>query len=258
MPEFSGKQRKLRDFFKTNEGDANLSKVNDNKMDEVLGSEVSVKSSEMKRPADSQLKTHSKRFKTNAGPTQGKIVQFFGKKNTQPRTIDNLKHRECIESGNKMVSDGTTNANQKYACTVEEKSETDLKLNTDNVESRNALESVNTSSQTSTSSGEYSSSPFSTPTPPDACQPDSQDSLEGLRNVKDTKETSAAVVSSWKKLLKGPPPAPLCSGHKEPCVLRTVKNKGPNHGKKFYCCARPQGHSTNKEARCNYFTWVKK
>ncbi|EDO46129.1 predicted protein [Nematostella vectensis] len=64
-------------------------------------------------------------------------------------------------------------------------------------------------------------------------------------------------VSAWKSILKGPPPAPLCPGHNEPSVLRTVKKKGPNYGRQFYCCARPEGHASNKEARCNFFKWRK-
>ena len=60
----------------------------------------------------------------------------------------------------------------------------------------------------------------------------------------------------WKGLLSGPPPPPVCKGHKEPCVLRTVKKAGPNRGKQFYVCARPEGHSTNKEARCDHFQWI--
>ena len=35
---------------------------------------------------------------------------------------------------------------------------------------------------------------------------------------------------AWKNLLKGPPAPPLCKGHREPCVLRTVKKSGPNQG----------------------------
>ncbi|XP_072305147.1 DNA-(apurinic or apyrimidinic site) endonuclease 2 [Eucyclogobius newberryi] len=62
----------------------------------------------------------------------------------------------------------------------------------------------------------------------------------------------------WKAVLKGPPPAPCCKVHGEPCVLRTVKKEGPNVGKQFFVCARPQGHASNPEARCNFFTWVEK
>ncbi|XP_063287569.1 DNA-(apurinic or apyrimidinic site) endonuclease 2 [Pelobates fuscus] len=62
----------------------------------------------------------------------------------------------------------------------------------------------------------------------------------------------------WKSLLKGPPPPPNCKGHGEPCVLRTVKKAGPNCGRQFYTCARPDGHSSNPQARCNFFLWVNK
>ena len=59
----------------------------------------------------------------------------------------------------------------------------------------------------------------------------------------------------WKTILKGPEPPPLCKGHNEPCVKRTVKKEGPNLGKQFYCCSRPEGHKNNKEARCQFFKW---
>uniref|UniRef100_A0A8D3CHI0 DNA-(apurinic or apyrimidinic site) endonuclease n=1 Tax=Scophthalmus maximus TaxID=52904 RepID=A0A8D3CHI0_SCOMX len=59
-------------------------------------------------------------------------------------------------------------------------------------------------------------------------------------------------------ILHGPPPPPSCKVHGEPCVLRTVKKEGPNMGKQFFVCARPQGHASNPEARCNFFSWVEK
>ncbi|KAM4570454.1 DNA-(apurinic or apyrimidinic site) endonuclease 2 [Fundulus diaphanus] len=62
----------------------------------------------------------------------------------------------------------------------------------------------------------------------------------------------------WKSVLHGPPPAPCCKVHREPCVLRTVKKEGPNMGKQFFVCGRPQGHASNPEARCNFFMWVEK
>ncbi|XP_010889005.2 DNA-(apurinic or apyrimidinic site) lyase 2 isoform X2 [Esox lucius] len=60
----------------------------------------------------------------------------------------------------------------------------------------------------------------------------------------------------WKTVLRGPPPPPPCKAHGEPCVLRTVKKAGPNLGKQFFVCNRPQGHASNPEARCNFFSWV--
>ena len=62
----------------------------------------------------------------------------------------------------------------------------------------------------------------------------------------------------WKSILKGPDPPPLCDGHKEDCVLRTVKKQGPTLGKQFYCCARPDGRADDKEARCKTFIWKRK
>lgn len=78
-------------------------------------------------------------------------------------------------------------------------------------------------------------------------QPESQNS----------QKSNDSQVSAWKLLMKGPPPAPLCSQHKELCVLRTVKKAGVNRGKQFYTCARSEGAPGNPEARCNYFVWVK-
>ena len=71
-------------------------------------------------------------------------------------------------------------------------------------------------------------------------------------------ETNSKAASSWKTLLKGPPQAPNCKGHKEPCVLRTVKKDGPNKGRQFWVCNRPEGHKSNPEARCEHFVWIKK
>jgi exodeoxyribonuclease III len=73
--------------------------------------------------------------------------------------------------------------------------------------------------------------------------------------------TSSSVArqtepSAWKMLLKGPPQTPMCKGHGEPCVLRTVRKDGPNKGKQFWVCNRPEGHKNNPEARCDYFVWV--
>lgn len=70
------------------------------------------------------------------------------------------------------------------------------------------------------------------------------------------KKGSSSVF--WKSVLHGPPPPPSCKGHREPCVLRTVKKDGPNMGRQFFVCARPQGHISNPDARCNFFEWVDK
>jgi AP endonuclease-2 len=73
------------------------------------------------------------------------------------------------------------------------------------------------------------------------------------------KEKSAPQsVNSWKAIFKGPLPAPLCKGHQEACVLRTVKKDSLNKGRQFWVCNRPEGHKSNKEARCEHFEWVMK
>lgn len=69
------------------------------------------------------------------------------------------------------------------------------------------------------------------------------------------KKNTTNASTFWKQLLKGPEPPPLCKGHNEPSVLRTVRKEGPNLGKQFYCCRRPEGKKTDVEARCSYFQW---
>ena len=81
--------------------------------------------------------------------------------------------------------------------------------------------------------------------------------LEVVTNTGTLKEKTSSA-QAWKQLLKGPPTAPLCKGHNEPCLLRTVKKDGPNKGKQFFVCNRPEGHSSNPQARCDYFVWVDK
>jgi len=72
----------------------------------------------------------------------------------------------------------------------------------------------------------------------------------------DLKLQNGDSASKWKTLLKGPPRPPLCKGHKEPCVLRTVKKDGPNKGKQFWVCCKPDGPKNHPDARCDYFVWV--
>ncbi|XP_047473694.1 DNA-(apurinic or apyrimidinic site) endonuclease 2-like [Penaeus chinensis] len=64
--------------------------------------------------------------------------------------------------------------------------------------------------------------------------------------------------TGWNFLMKGPKPPPLCPGHNEPAVLRTVRKKGPNMNRQFYACARGAGKEGDPEAQCNFFKWVGK
>ncbi|KAM4696832.1 DNA-(apurinic or apyrimidinic site) endonuclease 2 isoform 1-T2 [Rhinophrynus dorsalis] len=79
-----------------------------------------------------------------------------------------------------------------------------------------------------------------------------------LVSASPTHKGNQPQASFWKSLLKGLPPPPNCKGHGEPCVLRTVKKAGPNCGRQFYVCARPEGHHSNPQARCNFFLWLNK
>ena len=87
------------------------------------------------------------------------------------------------------------------------------------------------------------------------CQQTADDEIISSQHVKNGVSSSA---STWKTLLSGPPVSPLCRGHKEACVLRTVKKDGPNKGRQFWVCARPDGHRTNRAARCEHFEWITK
>ena len=218
----------------------NTNLVNANECKSRIESSTKPKSS-VKRPAQSTLKSQTKRLKTNTGTSQGKIFQFFGKRSTKP--IESNTSTERTNGNNKDESDsGMSEETSEVAPQVDSQT---------NASSQNSTSSAGSGSDYSTKS----SSQNETESTEETEQKNYENDAKKQRN---SQENSAAVIASWKNILKGPPPAPLCSGHKEPCVLRTVKNKGPNHGKKFYCCARPEGHSTNKDARCKYFTWVKK
>lgn len=80
----------------------------------------------------------------------------------------------------------------------------------------------------------------------------------GDKEVPQKLNSSSGLASSWQNILTGPPKAPPCQGHQEPCVLRTVKKQGPNLNRQFWVCARPLGSKTDPTARCDYFKWVKK
>ena len=72
-------------------------------------------------------------------------------------------------------------------------------------------------------------------------------------------ETKASSGAQWKSLFSSRAPKPsLCRGHREPCVLQTVKKSGPNQFRRFYVCARPAGSTENPEARCGHFEWIDK
>ncbi|XP_053058340.1 DNA-(apurinic or apyrimidinic site) endonuclease 2 isoform X1 [Acinonyx jubatus] len=79
--------------------------------------------------------------------------------------------------------------------------------------------------------------------------------VEGQASASEAKDEKEIRTSFWKSVLGGPLSMPLCRGHREPCVRRTVKKPGPNLGRHFYICARPQGPPTDPSSRCNFFLW---
>ena len=68
---------------------------------------------------------------------------------------------------------------------------------------------------------------------------------------------SGRLSGEWKDVFKTPPTAPLCPGHNEPAVLRTVKKNGPNKNRKFYVCSKPDGSKHDPGSRCDFFQWLK-
>ena len=69
--------------------------------------------------------------------------------------------------------------------------------------------------------------------------------------------SSGQLTQEWQSLFSGPPKPPLCAGHGEPCVLRTVKKVGPNRYRQFWVCARPGGSRGDPAAKCDFFQWLK-
>ncbi|THU55444.1 hypothetical protein C4D60_Mb11t06600 [Musa balbisiana] len=56
------------------------------------------------------------------------------------------------------------------------------------------------------------------------------------------RENDNFAVQEWQRIQqKMKMTIPICKGHGEPCVSRSVKREGPNRGRLFYVCARAQG-----------------
>uniref|UniRef100_A0A8C1RC00 DNA-(apurinic or apyrimidinic site) endonuclease n=1 Tax=Cyprinus carpio TaxID=7962 RepID=A0A8C1RC00_CYPCA len=76
---------------------------------------------------------------------------------------------------------------------------------------------------------------------------ENQDEVEGesTSTVKSKDCKKGPCTGFWKAVLHGP-------------VSYGLKKAGPNLGRQFFVCARPQGHPSNSQARCNFFAWVDK
>ena len=224
MPEFAGKQQKLKSYFVKH---SKQPQASSQPVISLTNNSQEVKSS-FKRSAsfgDAKCKVNKRqKFGAKTKPSSQKtdLFNFFSRSSNSV-------------SSDKEVTDQPVK-DEAENLKVSEKSLTSQAINKDSL----SLESDNSSS------GEQTASRM-----------DEVTSRDETVTPKDCPHKRKAEVALWKNILTGPRPPPLCSGHKEPCVLRTVKVKGPNRGKQFYCCARPEGHSSNPQARCNFFKWVK-
>ncbi|XP_076022496.1 DNA-(apurinic or apyrimidinic site) endonuclease 2 [Genypterus blacodes] len=239
LPEFAGKQQKLSQFLVKMEQKSNPSDTGD----ALPGSQEPTERLENLNPSGAGLICGKKRIMTADSVTpkgkktkivkassklQGNLLSFFKPKHTNvPSTEAPVSQCESTLGVNEVTS-----------------SPKSQKGNT-------------TSQDASTAVGKVSGNTV--------CVSNGATKEENGQQMKTKAETSSqpnpkpeSSLGFWKSVLRGPPPAPSCKVHGEPCVLRTVKKEGPNMGKQFFVCARPQGHASNPEARCNFFAWVDK
>ncbi|XP_072537045.1 DNA-(apurinic or apyrimidinic site) endonuclease 2 [Salminus brasiliensis] len=241
MPEFAGRQQKLSRFLvKVSEqqtasresseslpGSQEAGEVRENVSPETTGF-----SAGKKRPSDGPPETstfkgkRTKSVKTAAKP-QGSLLAFFKPKLTpEVPSSESLKPSSnptnCIESSSEIHENDATDHNRLTEHLTEE--------GADNSRTTRTNIGVAGSQDKNQSNG--------------TCDKETTYSKKG--------------TDFWKSVFHGPPQPPLCKVHKEPCVLRTVKKAGPTLGRQFFVCARPQGHASNPEARCNFFAWVDK
>ncbi|XP_043102012.1 DNA-(apurinic or apyrimidinic site) lyase 2 [Puntigrus tetrazona] len=233
MPEFTGRQQKLSRFFgkvsekerfsKVSEeglpGSQDSGEIRENLNPKVQGNNVGKKRPTCReKDANANKAKRSNQMKTESN-AKGSLLAFF--KPTQTPSVPssgNLSPKQTKSSQDSLGSERDIRS-----CSRDVQMETNLSLVTD-------------------------------------IETDNQDKVEGestcMVKSKDCKKEP--TTGFWKAVLHGPPQPPLCKSHNEPCVLRTVKKSGPNLGRQFFVCARPQGHASNPQARCNFFTWVDK
>uniref|UniRef100_A0A672NLS6 DNA-(apurinic or apyrimidinic site) endonuclease n=1 Tax=Sinocyclocheilus grahami TaxID=75366 RepID=A0A672NLS6_SINGR len=233
MPEFTGRQQKLSRFFvKVSEKDR-VSKDSEESLPgsqdtgeilENLNPVVQGNSVAKKRPTCREKDTNahkakrSKQMKTESN-AKGSLLAFFKPKQTPLIPSSGNLSLKLTESS----QDSPGSESDTRSCPGDVQTETSLSMVTE-------METEN------------------------------QDEVEGeLTSIDKSKDCKKGPCAGfWKAVLHGPPQPPLCKSHNEPCVLRTVKKAGPNLGRQFFVCARPQGHASNPQARCNFFAWVDK
>lgn len=247
LPEFAGKQQKLSRFLIKVDQISSQSE----QRDELPGSQEEEERRENLNPFGAGNISGKKRLltsdsfvpkgkktktvKTSSKP-QGSLLSFFKPKLTNVVTSTEAPGRPCEKTLD--LDEVTSSQNsQKAPGTREDMSSFRVPENAEIVSDG--------SSQLCTSSTTE--------------EKDEQMKTKNLNSQSAVGHSAAKKGSSlvfWKSVLHGPPPPPSCKVHGEPCVLRTVKKEGQNMGKQFFVCARPQGHASNPEARCNFFAWV--
>ncbi|XP_056240904.1 DNA-(apurinic or apyrimidinic site) lyase 2 [Seriola aureovittata] len=251
LPEFAGKQQKLSRFLVK----VDQKSVQSERRDVLLGSQEEEERRENLNPIRAGNVSGKKRVLTSdsvvpkgkktktvntSSKPQGSLLSFFKPKltNAVPPTEEPVRQCEKVLSLNEMTP---TQNSQKASTTRENVSSVADGLPEDTEPIFEGSTQMCTSSTTETCDKQVKTK-HSTPQP----------------SVGHSNSNKGASLVFWKSVLHGPPPPPSCKVHGEPCVLRTVKKEGPNMGKQFFVCARPQGHSSNPEARCNFFAWVEK
>lgn len=221
FPEFAGEQQKLSSYFKPR-----CASDESSKMSLVKSSQPS----EMKS-MPSVLLNSSKRQIEN-GKTNSKDKKLCKEKQKSISSFFTLKVNNQNQSG-KLTDSRELNCETQN---TEEVGSTPDSVDTDH-----------SSDSTSQSSGSSQDNSYPQPT-----HNSKESKVEGSVKSSQTKN------QGWGFLMKGPKPPPLCPGHKEPCVLQTVKKKGPNINRQFYACARGVGKEGDPNARCNFFKWASK
>ncbi|XP_041801420.1 DNA-(apurinic or apyrimidinic site) lyase 2 [Chelmon rostratus] len=249
LPEFAGKQQKLSRFFvkvdqkssQSDQRDALPGSQEEEELRENLNPFGAGNISSKKRliTSDSVVPKgkKAKTVKTSSKP-QGSLLSFFKPKPTNVAHSTEAPVRQCEKTLDEVTS---SQKSQKSSSTTNDVS-------------------LISSSAPEETEPVFDGSPqlcISTTTE----ENDRQMKAERLTpqpTVAHSAAKKGASLVFWKSVLHGPPPPPSCKVHGEPCVLRTVKKEGPNMGKQFFVCARPQGHASNPDARCNFFAWVDK
>ena len=219
MPEFSGKQQKIHSFFQKAAFPVSSQNSAPDEISEINNEEKTMNGDPLR-----------KKLRLDDNQTVGKL--FFKVKNNSKNSKFNSKLRLTKAVGQKSLTDFFGKKQVPVSVSAEELKQVKngpIVVEIIEGESQSSLES-------------------------DASDVSVVEFLAKEEKEKAVKAENAAV--QWKNLLRGPDPMPPCSGHKEPCILKTVNKPGPNRKRQFYMCARPEGEKNDVNARCGFFKWV--